>query len=347
MKTYAFPGIIENEILSIGAQQVPYMRTQEFSEINKDSEKILLELIDCPEGKTIIYTGSGTGAMDAIVSCYVATKKKAFIIDGGSFGHRWVQLCEYYGCSHYVMKLDRGHDIDYNLLDKQLEEEKPDVFLVQHHETSTGQLYDLPKIGKLCKKHNISLVVDVISSFLIEDISMKKMGIDICITSSQKGLNIPPGLSIIFLSKDLINYPFGHNNYYFDFQENLNNLHRGQTSYSPATLIYLQLNARLHQLKKEGVENHKAKVRECAKFFRQLCQKYGWEICAQSPSCAITGFQVNGLNKGNVFRALIDNYNTFVMPGGIEGFLRVSHMGIQSKEDLEELALQIHEIEKR
>ena len=62
MKSYAFPGNINQEILQLGSLQIPYMRTAEFSAINKDSEKILLELIGCKEGKTIIYTASGTGS---------------------------------------------------------------------------------------------------------------------------------------------------------------------------------------------------------------------------------------------------------------------------------------------
>lgn len=68
MKTYAFPGIIEDRILEIGARQIPYMRTPEFSAVNKDSERLLLDMAGCREGRVIIYTGSGTGAMDAVVT---------------------------------------------------------------------------------------------------------------------------------------------------------------------------------------------------------------------------------------------------------------------------------------
>jgi aspartate aminotransferase-like enzyme len=204
MKTYAFPGIINQEILDIGAQQVPYMRTAEFGEINKDSEKLLLEMIHCTGGRTIIFTGSGTGAMSAVVENYVSTKKKAFVIDGGSFGHRWSQLCDYYGCDHVDMKLNFGSDIDYAKMESMIAESKPDVFLCQHHETSSGQLYDLKKISDICHAHNVSIVVDVISTFLAEELNMDELDLDICITSTQKGLNIPPGLSILFFNKKLL-----------------------------------------------------------------------------------------------------------------------------------------------
>ena len=80
MKSYVFPGNIEERILRIAGEPFPYMRTALFSEIVKDSERMLLELIHCPSGRVIFYTASGTGAMDAVVTNYVSLKKKAFII---------------------------------------------------------------------------------------------------------------------------------------------------------------------------------------------------------------------------------------------------------------------------
>ena len=190
MKSYVFPGNIEERILRIAGEPFPYMRTALFSEIVKDSERMLLELIHCPGGRVIFYTASGTGAMDAVVTNYVSLKKKAFIIAGGSFGYRWKSLCEYYQVQNEVFEVPFARDIDYAQLEDAVAASRPDVFLCQHHETSTGQLFDLKKISAICRKHNVSLVVDAISSFLSDDLDMEELNIDICITSSQKGLNI-------------------------------------------------------------------------------------------------------------------------------------------------------------
>lgn len=105
MKSYVFPGNIEERILRIAGEPFPYMRTALFSEIVKDSERMLLELIHCPGGRVIFYTASGTGAMDAVVTNYVSLKKKAFIIAGGSFGYRWKSLCEYYQVQNEVFEV--------------------------------------------------------------------------------------------------------------------------------------------------------------------------------------------------------------------------------------------------
>lgn len=346
MQSFVFPGNIDSSIMELGAQSFMYMRTEEFSSINKESEQILLDLIHCRKGKTIIYTGSGTGAMSAVVENYVVTKKKAFVIDGGSFGHRWFQMCEYYHVPVLDYKVEFAKDIDYEDLERQIEAERPDVFLCQHHETSSGQLFNLQRISAICHKYNVSLVVDVISSFLAEELNMDELGIDICITSTQKGLNIPPGLSILFLSERLNDYDFSHKGYYWDFTDNLNNLKRGQTPFSPATILFLQLNKRLKQLKNEGGERTNVEmVRKNAIFFRQLCVEYGWEIKAEKPSYAITGFQTKDDNNRRIFNGLISKYNTYIMPGGIFGFYRVSHMGLQTEDELRILAKHIHEFE--
>lgn len=346
MHSYVFPGDLDREIAKIGSLPIPYMRTDWFSKINLESESILLELIHCNRGRAIIYTGSGTGAMGAVVENYVSTKRKAIAINGGSFGKRWVSLCEYYGIPVVDFKVPFAKDINYAELEMAVEAEHPDVLLCQHHETSTGQLFNLEKISEICRRHDVSLIVDVVSSFLAEDLDMDGLGIDICVTSTQKGLNIPPGLSILFLSKRLDGYEYAHRGYYWDFENNLSNLKRGQTPFSPATIIYLQLNARLKQLREQGGEAiNISQVRHRAKVFRAECRRYGWPMPAETPSSAITAIQTMDTAERHIFNGLINQYQTYIMPGSVPGLYRISHMGLQSDEELRELAERIHLIE--
>ena len=175
---------------------------------------------------------------------------------------------------------------------------------------------------------------------------MDEYGIDICVTSTQKGLNLPPGLSIVFLSSSLVDYKFARKGYYWDFESNLDNLRRGQTPFSPATQIFLQLNARLRQIKEQGGETYNRElIKHRCGIFRAECRKYGWDIPAEVPSVAITGFQTKEKTNRGIFRGLIDKYNTYIMPGSVPGFYRVSHMGLQSDEELRLLAGRICEFE--
>lgn len=343
MKQFVFPGNIEDDILAIGAQQLPYMRTAFFSEIVKESESMLLNLIGCPKGRVVFLTASGTGAMDAVVANYVSTKAKAHILVGGSFGKRWSDLCQYYSLPHFATEVEFGKDVDYTVLEQDMIKEKPDVFLCQHHETSSGQRFDLKRIGAICKKHNVSLVVDVVSSFLADELDMEEFGIDICVTSSQKGLNILPGISIIVLSERLVDYPFARNSFYFDFQDNLSNLKRGQTPYSPATSIFLQMHERLKRFTEKGLGAIIADVRKKALFFRALCKEQGWDTLADCPSNCITGFFLH--KNGDVLFTKLMEKGFTIMPGGTSNYFRVSHTGMQSEADLVDLVRAIKEIE--
>lgn len=345
MKLYVFPGIIEDQILNIGTQQIPYMRTAAFSALVKESEQWLLQLMECTGGRVIPYTASGSGAMDAVVANYVTRKQKAFIIAGGSFGYRWKELCTYYHCAYEVFEVPFACDIDYGALEEAVGKASPDVFLCQHHETSTGQLYNMEKIAAICRKQGVSLVVDAISSFLADPLKMDEWGINVCITSSQKGLNIPPGLSFIVLSEKILNEEFAHNGYYFDFKENLKNLERGQTPYSPATTLFMQLHARLEQLISIGNSAVIERVRNRTLYFRELCKKNGWEVPAEVPSNCITGFFVH--RNGDILFTELLKQDIYIMPGGTPDYFRVSHLGVQSCQDLDELAISIKEIEER
>lgn len=343
MKLYVFPGIIEREILDIGAAQIPYMRTQAFSDLVKDCEEMLLNLIGCAGGRVIPYTASGTGAMDAVVSNFVSCMERTLVIAGGSFGYRWKELCDYYHCPSTVFEVPFAKDIDYNKLEESIVNYKPNVLLCQHHETSTGQLFNLTKIAEVCRRHNVRLVVDVISSFLADPLDMDALHIDIAITSSQKGLNIPPGLSFVILSGNMVGSSFAHKGYYFDFEENLKNLLRGQTPYSPATTLFLQLHRRLQQCTELGVDSIIRSVKQKALYFRGLCNRYGWEIPAENPSNSITGFFVPR-NGDRIFGELLKQH-IYIMPGGTQSFFRVSHLGLQTQEDLDDLSLKINKIE--
>jgi len=344
MQSYVFPCEIEDDIREIASRPIPYMRTAEFSAVVKEIEGHLLDLAGCKNGRAIIFTASGTGAMDSVVTNYVSAKGKAFAIVAGSFGRRWKDLCQYYGVPVEWMDVPFARDIDYQLLDEEIRRAKPAVLLCHHHETSTGQLFDINRLSEICRRHDVSLVVDAVSSFLSEPLDMDAMGIDLLLTSSQKGLNISPGLSIVLLSNKLNGFRFAHRSYYFDYEDNLKNLTRGQTPFSPATTIFMQLLERLRRLKASGgAEANISRVAARARYFRELCDRYGWERPVEVPANCITGFFVKG--GGSRLAPELIKRGYYIMPGGTPDYFRVAHLGPQSKDQLEALAKNIHEVE--
>lgn len=69
------PVMSSKEVLSIGAEQVPYFRTAEFSTIMLENEKYILKYAKAPaDSKAVFMTCSSTGSMEAVVmNCF--TKK--------------------------------------------------------------------------------------------------------------------------------------------------------------------------------------------------------------------------------------------------------------------------------
>lgn len=344
MESYVFPCEIEDDLRAVNAAPIPYMRTKAFSAIVKEIECGLLKLAGCENGRAIIYTASGTGAMDAVVTNYVSALKKAYVIVGGSFGRRWRELCAYYGVDHDSIDVEFGRDLDYDEIERRLADSGADVLLCHHHETSTGQLFNIARLGDICRRNGVSLVVDAVSSFLSEPLDMDAMGVDMLVTSSQKGLNISPGLSIVLISKRLEGFAYAHRSYYFDFEDNLKNLTRGQTPFSPATTIFMQLHERVCRLLDSGgAEANIEAVAQRARCFRRLCDRYGWERPVETPANCITGFFVRR-NGDRMFERLMEK-GYYIMPGGTPCYFRVAHLGEQSPEQLERLAEAIHEVE--
>lgn len=84
------PVMSSEEVLSIGSNQVPYFRTEEFSKIMLENEELFLDFAGAPqESRAVFITGSGTAAMEAAVAGVLTPKDKVLIVVGGSFGRRF------------------------------------------------------------------------------------------------------------------------------------------------------------------------------------------------------------------------------------------------------------------
>ena len=82
------------ESLEIGAKQVPYFRNEEFSNVCLSATAGLKRLLFNENGEVLLITASGTGSMEATVMNCFTKDDRLIVIDGGSFGHRFTQICD-------------------------------------------------------------------------------------------------------------------------------------------------------------------------------------------------------------------------------------------------------------
>ena len=191
----------------------------------------------------------------------------------------------------------------------------------------------------ICKRNGLLLVVDAISSFLADELNMNELNIGAMITGSQKALACPPGISIIVLSKEAIERVENNNpkSMYFDLKDALKNGERGQTPFTPAVGILIQINVRLKEIESNGGEKAEIqRVKELATYFREKIKDLPLDIVPENPSNAVTAVHPHKNNASEIFNILKNEYKIWICPNGGElkdKIFRVGHIGYLTKED--------------
>ena len=347
------PVMSSKEVCSIGALQVPYFRTAEFSEIMLENEKYMLQYTKAPVGsKTVFMTCSSTGSMEAVIMNCFTTKDKVLIINGGTFGQRFVDICEIHEVPYVALELEHGRKLTKEKL-YEYDDQDFTGLLVNVDETSTAVLYDTKMLGEFCKKNNLFFVCDCVSSFLADPFDMEECGADVMITGSQKVLACPPGISIIVLAPKGLERVESSNvrTMYFDLKNALKNQERGQTPFTPAVGILLQINERLKEIDRNGGADAEVnKVAAQARDFREKIKDLPFELVSESPANGVTSVHPTTADAYEIFLKLKDEYGIWICPNGGEmknTIFRVGHIGALSHDDNTTLVNAFKDLKKR
>ena len=355
MLNFTLGPVMSNDfILKIGAEQTPYFRTPEFSKINLENEQLIKELLYASEdSRAIFLTGSGTAGMEATVMNVFNEDDKVLIVNGGGFGQRFVDMCNLHNIDCDDIKLEFGHCLTKEMLN-QYDGRDYTAFMVNICETSSGVYYDIDLISEFCKKNDLLLVVDAISSFLANDLNMVKHGVDVVIIGSQKALACPPGIAIIVLDEKAVERVENNTckSMYFDIEDMLVNGIRGQTPYTPAITIILQLNARLKQLKEDGgIEAELKRISDLAQDFRNKITEFPFEVKTNCLSNSVTTVHSNEKIEANLVEILKNEYDIWVSTARDDlsetMLFRVGHMGDLTPEDNDILIEALRDMQKR
>ena len=295
--------------------------------------------------------------MEAIVGGCFGKDDSLFIIDGGSFGHRFLELSEWHGIPCSPFSLEFGEALEKGMLEAALEEADYGftALLANLHETSTGQLYDRDYLASFCRANGLYLVYDAIGSFLADPLDMEKDGIDALVISSQKALALPPGLSVVILTdrfyKKIIDQDIKPFSRYFDFREADKDALRGQTPFTPAVGTILALRDRLEVLEEEGgAEAAVSRAKILAEDFRTRMSSLlaggliSFPAHPLSNSCTPLVFPNGG--AGMVYKKLY-HQGVWLNPNGgalADKVLRVGHLGNLTTDDNAMLAGLLYDI---
>lgn len=332
-------------VRAIGAEQVPYFRTQEFSEMMLENERLVKKFAHTTDDSRVVFmTCSGSGGMECAIMNTLTKADKALVINGGSFGERFVELLTLHEIPFTEIKLEYGKALKPEHL-APYEGKGYSAFLLQKHETSTGVHYDINLVSDFCKRNHCFLIVDTISTFLCDPFDMAALDVGVMITGSQKALACPPGIAVMALAPSALERieKTKCSCQYLDLKLALKNQKRGQTPWTPAVGVLRQINVRLKEIDAAGGDQTEIeRTAHLATYFRDKLKEHNlpFEIISESLSNAVTPLHPTTQSAYEIFLKIKDEYGMWICPNGgdmKDSVFRVGHIGYLKERDYDQL----------
>jgi len=243
------------------AQIVPDIcpREGEFGEIMTFISEELTKMAGSPDTcTTVLFGGSGTAAVESILSSCIDTDP-VIIINNGAYGKRMCQMAEAYRLEYIEYKSEEAVPLDLQKLEDTIRnlKRKPSHLAIVHNETTTGMLNDIEAVGRLCAKYKMEMIVDAMSSFAAIPINMEQMNISYLAASSNKNLQGMAGVSFVIANLTPLqktkNIP--PRNLYLQLYDQFDHFKRTkQMRFTPPVQTLYALKQAILETKWEGIE---------------------------------------------------------------------------------------------
>jgi 2-aminoethylphosphonate-pyruvate transaminase len=154
---------------------------------------------------TVGVQGSGTFAVEAMLTCFVPRTGKLLLLVNGAYGHRAAKICSYAGRNHSVLETAEDTPPDLARLDATLAADPAitHVFAV-HCETTSGILNPITEIAATVRKHGRRLLLDSMSAFGALPVDAREIAFDALAASSNKCLEGVPGMGFVVCDRDAL-----------------------------------------------------------------------------------------------------------------------------------------------
>lgn len=283
-------------------------------------------------GPVVIFPSSGTGALEALGANFSRPGTKALSVSCGAFGDRFREIFARFGATMANVDVPYGEGVTPEVVASAVERERPDVVLLTMNETSTGVLNPIKEIMEALPKDHPLVLVDGVSGIGTMPFFPEEWGVDGLATASQKGLLVPPGLGLVWLSPRAWERASAEraSSYYFDLALQRKHMKEGapENPYTPPVSLYHALDASLAEILAEP-EWFALRAR-AARAFAAGLEALGYEMLvrdARFRSHGVTAFSLPGGDVADVVRKL---RAMGVEPAGGQGplkgkIIRMSH----------------------
>src|SRR6202789_543281 len=270
-------------------------------------------------------------------------KTKVLNCMNGAFSDKWNDVALRCGKQATALRFEWGQPVDPEAVRAELAKGGYDAITVIHNETSAGCMSDLKALMAVVRQFpDVISIVDVVSSFSAMPIPKDELGIDIMITGSQKALALPPGLSLLSVSKRALDRANAvtERGYFFDLIEFQKNHENGMTPSTPIIPIIYALKSKLEDIKAEGLQARYARHARLNATVRDWAVAKGFKMFPKEGAGSVTlncfannlGYDLTVLNK------VLKAKHNLVIDGGygkLKGkTFRISNMGDETDETI-------------
>lgn len=327
------------------AQVVPDIcpREKEFGDLMEFVATELTSLVASPNTHTsVLFGGSGTAAVEALLTSVVPHDKAVLIVNNGAYGKRMCQIAQRYQMQYVEFASSPVEALNLEALEAVIEANTNLSHLaVIHNETTTGLLNNLDELGKLAKKHNLDLIVDAMSSYAALPIDMEKQNIAYLAASSNKNIQGMAGVGFIIASKAKLDSLKDINlrTFYLSLYEQYQNfITSHQMRFTPPVQTLYALKQAVIEAKEEGI----------AKRYQRYSQ--AWQLLTSELKAMGLTYLVDDKHHSKIitsihlpedvdFDAMHDYFyekGFTIYPGKVEEFntFRVANIGAIDKKDM-------------
>ncbi|MGH9456783.1 MAG: pyridoxal-phosphate-dependent aminotransferase family protein [Thermoanaerobaculia bacterium] len=251
------PTWVRPEILLATARPMIGHRGPEFRELFRRITPRLQALFRT-SNPAFFAASTGTGLMEGSLSNTVT--RTVLVTTCGAFSERWLKIAHKLGLEADQLEFPWGEPVDpVRLADHlHLRRHHYDAVTITHNETSTGVINDLPELVKAVRavSEDTLVIVDAVSSLACAPVLVDEWGVDVCFASCQKGLALPPGLTVFSVSpRALAAAERKHyKGTYFNFLDFHRSAENENVPFTPAVSLVYGLDKQLEDIEREGLE---------------------------------------------------------------------------------------------
>jgi 2-aminoethylphosphonate-pyruvate transaminase len=177
-----------------------------FRQVTHDIRRAIQDLAQAgPDYTTVLMQGSGTFAIEAVLSTLVKDSDKVLVCANGVYGETAAKILRRHALRHTVLACPIDTPVCVEDAEAMLATDPGITHLyVVHCETTSGILNPLDALLDLARRRGVTSIIDSMSAFGAVPVDAGRQPFDVLISSGNKCLEAPPGIAFAILRRALL-----------------------------------------------------------------------------------------------------------------------------------------------